>query len=183
MMIVTYGTHVPRENGGMIPASPFEKGRSELHNWLPPEVRERLTALEEQVVVPAGTALITHDIPPSHLIILNSGRAEISLKARGKAVSLGTCGRGSVFDLRALVCGVAPSVDVVALDDCHVSLVPGGEFSSLLQQHPEAYFAVAKVLSNDLKLANEALRRLLLTPMRGFRRARPVVTVFPSPSP
>lgn len=163
--------------------SPFEKGRSELHNWLPPEVREQLTALEQQVVVPAGTALITHDVPPSHLVILNSGRAEVLLQARGKTVSLGTVGRGGVFDLRAMVCGVAPSVDVVALDECRVSLVPGEKFTSLLQRHPEAYFAVAKVLSHDLKLANEALRRLLIAPMRGFRRARPVVAVFPAQTP
>ena len=157
----------------MMHASPLTKNQSDLHTWLPVEVRDQMAALEEQTVVPAGTRLVDHNIAPSHLVILNSGTVEISLQAQGKSVPLAVEGPCSVFDLRSLVCGVMPCVDVVCREECQITRVPRAEFDRLLKLNPKAYFAVAKVLSSDLKTANDALRRLLSSPPRGFRRVKP----------
>jgi CRP-like cAMP-binding protein len=99
---------------------------------------------------------------------------EISLQAQGKSVPLAVEGPCSVFDLRSLVCGVMPCVDVVCREECRITRVPREEFDRLLKLNPRAYFAVAKVLSADLKTANDALRRLLSSPPRGFRRVKPI---------
>lgn len=153
-------------------ASPLVRNESNLHAWLPEDVRDQLAAVEEQAIVPASTRLIDHNTAPTHLVILNSGTAEISLQAQGRSLSLGTAGSGSVFDLRALVCGVMPSIDVICREECRITLVPREVFTRVLKENPKAYFAVAKVLSADLKTANDALRRLLSTPTRGFRRIK-----------
>jgi len=166
----------------MMYASPLTKNQNDLHAWLPVEVRDQMAVVEEQTVVPAGTRLVDHNIPPSHLVILNSGTVEISLQAQGRSVPLAVEGPGSVFDLRSLVCGVMPCVDVVCREECRITRVPREDFDRLLKQNPKAYFAVAKVLSSDLKIANDALRRLLSSPPRGFRRVKPSV-VAPAAAP
>jgi CRP-like cAMP-binding protein len=157
----------------MMYANPTGNTTSELHAWLPQEVREELSAFEQQAVVPAGTQLITQNVSPTHLVILKSGTAEISLQAKGGFVPLGIAGPGSVFDLRAMVCGALPCVEVVCREQCTVTLIPREDFNRLLKRRPRAYFAVAKVLSSDLRTADEALRRVLSAPMRSNRRVRP----------
>jgi CRP-like cAMP-binding protein len=163
--------------------SAMRKSQSDLYAWLPQEVRDQLAAVEEHKSVPAGTRLIDHNVVPSHLVVLNSGNVEISLQAQGQSVPLAVAGPGSAFDLRALVCGVMPCVDVVCRSACQVALVPREEFTRVLGSHPQAYFAVAKVLSSDLKAANDALRRLLSKPPRAFRRVKPCRLESPTIQP
>jgi len=144
---------------------------SELHAWLSEDHRKELTALQRDQVVPAGTRLVVPGIPPEHLAILKSGAAEISLQTNGGFVPLGLAGPGSVFDLRAIVCDEMPGVEVVCREQCVVSLVPREEFTQFLKRRPGAYFAVAKVLSSDLRTADNTLRQLLMASTRGGKRS------------
>ena len=147
---------------------------SELHAWLAEDIRQELVALERDAIVPAGTRLIAPSIAPTHLVILKSGAAEISLQTDGGFVPLGLAGPGSVFDLRAIVCGEMPGVEVICREQCAVKLIPRDEFNAFLKRRPGAYFAVAKVLSSDLRTADNTLRKLLMASTRGHRRSYPV---------
>lgn len=144
---------------------------SELHAWLPEEIRVELAVLEQNKVVPSGTRLISPNVAPTHLVILESGIAEISLQTDGGFVPLGLAGPGSVFDLRAIVCGEMPGVEVVCREQCKVKLIPRDEFNQFLNRRPAAYFAVAKVLSSGLRTADSTLRRLLMASTRGGKRS------------
>lgn len=132
---------------------------NELYDMLAPELRAELARFEQLRIVPAGTHLITCGVPPEHLVIVNAGTVEITLDCRSRnTASLGYSGAGKVFGMRALVSGELPEIDVICLESCSITTVPRDVFLSLLKNNPQAYFAVAKVLSSDLQIADRILR-------------------------
>ncbi len=132
---------------------------NELYDMLAPELRAELARFEQLRIVPAGTHLITCGVPPEHLVIVNAGKVEITLDCRSRhAASLGYSGAGKVFGMRALVSGELPEIDVTCMESCSITTVPREAFLALLKSNPQAYFAVAKVLSSDLQIADRILR-------------------------
>jgi CRP-like cAMP-binding protein len=140
-------------------STPFHSASAnELYEMLSPELRAELARSEQSSTVPAGTSLLKHGVPPEHLVIVNSGKVEITLNCDHRSASLGYSGAGKVFGMRALVSGELPEIDVICLETCSVSTIPRDAFLALLKDNPEIYFAVAKVLSSDLRIADRILR-------------------------
>jgi len=132
---------------------------NELYELLSPELRAELARVEQVQIVPAGTHLITCGVPPENLVIVNAGKVEITLDCRSRhPASLGYSGAGKVFGMRALVSGELPEIDVTCMESCSITTVPRDVFVALLKNNPQAYFAVAKVLSSDLQIADRILR-------------------------
>jgi CRP/FNR family transcriptional regulator, polysaccharide utilization system transcription regulator len=132
--------------------------KNELYANLSSHVQRQLADQERSATVSPGSKLIQFGVSPNQLIILNSGLAEITVPIAGKPVSLGTVGPGKVLGLRSIMCGEVPEVDVTCLEDCDITLVSCDVFLEVLRRNPEMYFAVAKVLSADLKMAQAFLR-------------------------
>jgi CRP-like cAMP-binding protein len=137
-----------------------ESSTNELYAPLSEEMRQMLEKCEEMKTVAAGTRLISHGISPSYLFIINSGSVEVSVPSATKHTTISVVGSGKVFGLHALVSGELPKVDVTSLEDCTVTLIPRDKFADILRENPQIYFAIAKVLSQDLKVADELLRRI-----------------------
>ena len=133
---------------------------NELYDLLSEEVRRELAQREQTKTVPAGSPLLNQGVPLEHLIVVNQGRAELSVNSGRKTVVLGTVGKGKVLGLRAVVSGLLPEKNAVALEDCALTLIPRQDFLDVLRKHPEIYFAIAQVLSGDLKMADDVLRQL-----------------------
>lgn len=138
--------------------TPERSTTNELYAGLTTELRNELQKHEEEVKVPQGYKLIEYGVRPERLVILNSGTVEISVTSGGNEVFLGTAGPGKVFGMRAAVSGEAPEINVTALDECELSIIAGDDFASALRNFPQIYFAVAKVLSADLKIADQLIR-------------------------
>ena len=60
--------------------------------------------------------------------------------------------------MRALVTGKLPEIEAICCTECEVRLLPEEIFTTALKSHPEMYFAVAKLLSADLQLAQAYLK-------------------------
>lgn len=131
---------------------------NELYANLGAPVQRQLADQERSATVSPGSKLIQFGVSPNQLIILNSGLAEITVPIAGKPVSLGTVGPGKVLGLRSIMCGEVPEIDVTCLEDCDITLVSCDVFLEVLRRNPEMYFAVAKVLSADLKMVQTFLR-------------------------
>jgi CRP-like cAMP-binding protein len=131
---------------------------NELYALLSPELRAQLASHERSVNVPAGTKLISQGVLPDQLVIVNSGKVEITLACSRESVSLDCAATGKVFGMRAAISGELPEINVTCLDSCHITTVPRDAFLGLLNAHPETYFAVARVLSGDLQIADRILR-------------------------
>lgn len=125
---------------------------------LSPELRAELARAERSMTVPVGTALIQQGVFPEHLVIVNSGKVAVTLNCTHKSASLDYSQAGKVFGMRALVSGELPEIDVTCLEPCSITTVPRDIFLGLLKTNPEIYFAVAKVLSSDLQIADRILR-------------------------
>lgn len=138
---------------------------NELYASLPAEICQALEKHERHVIVPRGQRLLQYGVAPQQLMILNSGSVEISVPSTETQVSLGTAGPGKVFGMRAVVSGETPEIDVTPLEDCEVTIIPGPEFIAVLQSTPQMYFAVAKVLSADLKIADQLIRNCSRRPL------------------
>ena len=131
---------------------------NELYAVLPLEARQELEKHEQSITVAAGTILIEHGIIPKGLMILNLGTVRISVPCSRRSATLITGQQGKVFGMRAVVSGEPAEVDVTSLEQCSITVVPRDAFLNLLRSKPEIYFAVAKVLSADLQIADHILR-------------------------
>jgi len=143
---------------------------NELFAGLAPAVVEELTKHEERETIPAGTKLISQGAMPEHLIFIEEGSVEISVPAGDKALCLNMVGSGKVLGLRAIVATVLPEIDATAVKQCAIVRIPKGIFLEVLKQHPEMYFAISKVLSNDLNTAERVLRELPRSPGKEKQR-------------
>ncbi|HEY6972573.1 MAG TPA: Crp/Fnr family transcriptional regulator [Candidatus Angelobacter sp.] len=144
---------------------------NELYVGLAPAVVEELTTREDRETVPAGTKLISQGTMPEHLIFIEQGSVEVAVPAGDKALCLSIVGPGKVLGLRAIVANVQPEIDATAVEQCAIVRIPKGIFLEVLKQHPEMYFAISKVLSNDLNTAERVLRGLPRSPAKEKRLA------------
>ena len=131
---------------------------NELYATLRVELRHELAQHEKLMTVPEGVILIDHGILPDHLVILNSGTVRVSVPSPKRATSITTGQEGKVFGMRAAISGELPEIDVTCIEPCNITILPRDVFLDLLKSHPEIYFAVAKVLSADLQIADRILR-------------------------
>lgn len=131
---------------------------NELYSVLPLDLRQELAQHERQIAAPKGAPLIQHGVLPDHLVILNAGAVRVSIPCKQRAVSMTTEQAGKVFGMRAAISGELPEIDVTCVEPCTITTVPRDIFLELLKNHPEIYFAVAKVLSADLQIADRILR-------------------------
>src|SRR6185437_16268460 len=131
---------------------------NELYSGLGPDLQRELAQHEQRITAPKGSPLIQHGVLPDHLVILNSGTVRVSISCKQHAVSITTEQAGKVFGMRAAISGELPEIDVTCVEPCTITTLPRDVFLELLKNHPEVYFAVAKVLSADLQIADHILR-------------------------
>ncbi|HEV2991079.1 MAG TPA: cyclic nucleotide-binding domain-containing protein [Candidatus Angelobacter sp.] len=139
---------------------------NELYDRLSPDIRAKLSAHEQTSTVPAGERLISHRECPRHLMIVNSGSVEISLPTGKRIVPVAVAAKGKVFGLRTLVSGSPAEIDVTALEECELTLLPISDVLEVLKQHPQMFLAIAQVLSADLKMVEAVLRQRTLSMAR-----------------
>jgi CRP-like cAMP-binding protein len=149
---------------------------NELYAVLRAELRHELAQHEQFMIVPEGAVLIDHGTLPDHLVILNSGTVRVSVPNPKRAASMTTRQEGKVFGMRAAISGELPEIDVTCVEQCSITILPRDVFLDLLESHPEIYFAVAKVLSADLQIADRILRShpRRTVPVPRFRVPKPV---------
>lgn len=129
-------------------------------------MRDELSRHEEEATVPAGTKLISQTVVPGHLILVQHGSVEISVSGAARVTRLSVAGKGKVLGLRAILSGERPEIEATALDDCRIFRIPRQAFLEVACRRPEIYFAICKVLSADLDIAERFLRETPRTPPR-----------------
>ena len=136
---------------------PENENTNDLYAMLSAEARRELEQHEQSMAAPQGSKLVEHGILPAGLIILNSGAVRVSVPCSRRSASMATAQPGKVFGMRATITGELPEIDVTCLEQCRITVLPRDIFLDLLKARPEMYFAVARVLSEDLQMANRIL--------------------------
>ena len=177
MILVTAEANEQAYKVRIMNTTPLDNGaRNELYAELSAELRTELAKYEGSVTVPAGTQLIKHSVLPEQLIILNSGKVEITLAGMQESFSFDGAEAGKVFGMRAVVSGELPEIDVTSRENCRITLIPRDAFLTIVRAHPEMYFAIAKVLSNDLVMAQRFLKISLRHPARRKAATKPLLS-------
>lgn len=140
---------------------------NELYTSLSPEVRDELSRLEQRLIVPDGTRLISHCEVPEYLFIVEEGSVEICVPCTEKPARLSVASAGKVLGLRAIVSGELPEIEATTQGECTILRIPQLEFLKVVKQRPELYPAICKVLSADLNTAERFLRQTSRTPAKG----------------
>ena len=133
---------------------------NELYDALPDEARLQLEGLKTHRRVPAGTFLMERGKSPDTVIFVESGRVEITVPGEDKSLHLAMAGPGKVFGLRAVVADGPPEITVKCLEECGIAEVSREQFLDVVRDNPKVYLAIAKVLSSDLRMAENLRRRL-----------------------
>ncbi|MBZ5523681.1 MAG: cyclic nucleotide-binding domain-containing protein [Acidobacteriia bacterium] len=123
-------------------------------------MRRQLDLLKVRRKVPEGTKLIERGVAPQSVTFVEAGKVEITVPAEDKSIHLAIAGPGKVFGLRAAVADALPEINVRCLEECTVSEVPREKFLDSVRANGKAYIAIARVLSADLKMADDLRRRL-----------------------
>ncbi|HYX52267.1 MAG TPA: cyclic nucleotide-binding domain-containing protein [Candidatus Limnocylindrales bacterium] len=131
---------------------------NELYTGISPEVRLELEKRERTRKTRPGETLLQYGVMPEQLVLLKSGKVEISVNSSAHDVVLGTIGPGKAFGMRAAMTGEPAEITVTCIGECEIDEIPIAEFQAVLQSNPQLYFVVAKVLSADLKIVDELLR-------------------------
>ena len=131
--------------------------RNDLCMALPDELRQILLSNEKTVTAPNGAQLLTQGKFVQHLILLKSGSVQISLACPGREMSWTLDRPGQIFGMRAIISGQVSEIDVTCVRQCEVGLFERDFFLAMLKAYPEIYFAVSRILSFDLKIANRIL--------------------------
>ncbi len=132
--------------------------KNELYAHLSDEVQQELANHEKTITVSPGASLVRCGIPSKHVVILNSGSAEISVPVSGQDLSLGLAEPGRVLALQSVLSGEAPPATITCKEECGVTLIPRDAFLSVLRKNPQIYLSIAKILSADLAAADRAIR-------------------------
>jgi len=148
---------------------PNHRRANELYRPLPDRLVQILEALEQRQVCPAGACLVTRNVALQHVIIVRQGLVEVSVPAGNKHISIDMAGAGKVFGVRSVISGELPEINVACREECVIALLPRADFLRVVRQNPQMYFAVARILSADLMLAQQLIRQ-----MPRAARSRPI---------
>lgn len=132
--------------------------KNQLYAQLPWKVCQELASHEQRLTVSGGTSLVRTGVPMDHLVVLDSGSAEMYVPTGGKALSLGIAGPGRVLGLQSVLSGEAPPTSVICRELCDVTLIPKEVFLGVLRKNPQIYFNVVRILSIELSTADHAIR-------------------------
>jgi CRP-like cAMP-binding protein len=136
----------------------MESDVNELYRTLPAELRRVLSAFERRQAVAAGFRLLCHNHAPRALTIIYSGRVELALPAAWQSTHLAVVREGKVLGLHSVISGEPPEVEATALEPCQIAKIPAECFLEVLRRNPRMYSGIARVLGDDLRLAEQHLR-------------------------
>ena len=98
---------------------------------------------------------------------INSGKIKLSMMGdEGKEQIVRMAKPGDIIGYKALLSGDRYSATAAALEDCNVCFIPREIFLVILQKDAALSFEMMKVLSNELRQAEEKITHLAQKPVR-----------------
>ncbi len=108
-----------------------------------------------------GTPIIKEGTLSDCAYIIESGSVKVSKTlSSGEEQVIGNLQENEIFGEMSLIDSLPRSANVVALEDCSVSVMTQESFNSLSQHNPGALMPVLKVLAIRLRKALEGLEEI-----------------------
>lgn len=108
-----------------------------------------------------GKEIIKEGTSSDCAYIIESGSVEVSkVLSNGERQVIGVLKANDIFGEMSLIDSLPRSANVVALEDCSVSVMTQEVFNSLSQHNPGALMPVFKILATRLRKALDSLEQL-----------------------
>ena len=134
----------------------------------------KLCELGQEVVVPAGTRIVTQGEAPEFFYVIQSGRVKVFREtADGIRTDLTELGAGAYFGEVALVTGQPRTASVEAVEESRLIKVSKEEFDHLLDHNPQLARHIIHQLSQwlvtgDRRLESEVVHQVKLRQISWF---------------
>jgi len=103
----------------------------------------------------------------SGVYCINAGKIKISMLGdEGKEQIVRLAKPGDIIGYKALLSGDRYSATATTLEDCNVCFIPRDIFMKILQKDAAMSFEMMKILSNELRNAEEKITHLAQKPVR-----------------
>ncbi|WP_067796409.1 Crp/Fnr family transcriptional regulator [Actinomadura formosensis] len=122
---------------------------------LPPRAREALLGAGAPVVIRPGAFLMREHTRASQVFVLRSGAVKIWVDRDGEVAILDVLGPGDLVGEVEAADGGSRHANVEALTRVEALVLPAARFRGVLDAHPGTVWAVAAVLAERLRDANE----------------------------
>lgn len=143
--------------------------------------QQALNEVSHKSVLPAGAILFVEGQTPRGILILGSGKLNLSTTSReGKTLILKTAEDGGALGLSATISGVGYEATAETSTPCRLSLVDRKHFLELMQSHSEVGMHTAPCLSRDFHSAYRDIHDLVLTPSSAGKLARLLLSHSPN---
>lgn len=114
-----------------------------------------------------GDSLFKEGAYASGIYCINTGKVKIAkIGEEGKEQIVRMAKPGDIIGYKALLTGDRYSATAIALEDSNVCFIPREIFLSMLQKDAVLAFEMMKILSNELKSAEEKIMHLAQKPVR-----------------
>lgn len=109
-----------------------------------------ITSYFEHTSAPSGKLIICKGEQPSHLYVILSGRVELQISDKDKAIHKRTFEVGDHFGEVAMLALINEAASFVALEDCELLAFPGSAFYKLRKESPDLFGRIVLNLARDL---------------------------------
>ncbi|MFN8283472.1 MAG: Crp/Fnr family transcriptional regulator [Chitinophagales bacterium] len=114
-----------------------------------------------------GETIFKEGAYASGVFCINAGKIKLSMVGdEGKDQIVRMAKPGDIIGYKALLSGDRYSATAVTLEDCNVCFIPKEIFLVILQKDAALSFEMMKLLSNELKRAEEKITHLAQKPVR-----------------
>ncbi len=128
---------------------------------------EEIEALKICSTIKKGETIFREGSYAAGVYCINAGKIKLSMMGdEGKEQIVRLAKQGDIIGYKALLSGDRYSSTASALEDCNICFIPKEIFLVILQKDAALSFEMMKVLSNELKRAEEKITHLAQKPVR-----------------
>lgn len=114
-----------------------------------------------------GESIFREGSYASGVYCINAGKIKLAMiGSEGKEQIVRMAKPGDIIGYKALLSGDRYSATATAIEDCNICFIPREIFLVILQKDAELSFEMMKLLSNELKQAEEKITHLAQKPVR-----------------
>lgn len=114
-----------------------------------------------------GQVIFQEGSRPTGLFCMSNGKVKVSkIGDDGKDQIVRLAREGDILGYRALLSGDSYSSSAIALDDCKICFIPKTTIFSIIEKNASLALHLMKLLSSDLKNAEEKITTLAQKPVR-----------------
>lgn len=128
---------------------------------------EELNDMKSCMIFKKGQLIFGEGSHPLGLYCINTGKIKIAHSGEdGKEQIVRMAKEGDVLGYRALLTSERYNASAVALDDSEICFIPRDTFFNVLKHNPQLAFEIIKMLSTELRKAEQRITDLAQKPVR-----------------